>query len=38
LLGEYTAPLVEAGQLVDCAIRGEVEVVKLSAGPFQWAN
>jgi hypothetical protein len=36
LLGNYTAPLVEIGQVVQCALRGEVEVVKLSAGPNQW--
>jgi hypothetical protein len=36
LLGTYSAPLVEIGQIVKCAVRGEVEVVKLSAGPIKW--
>jgi NUMOD3 motif len=36
LLGEYSAPLVEIGQHVQCAIRGEVEVVGMSAGPIAW--
>jgi hypothetical protein len=36
LLGSYSPPLVEFGDFVECSIRGEVEVVKLSAGPIQW--
>jgi hypothetical protein len=33
LLGSYAAPAVRLGQLVECAVRGEVEVVGVSAGP-----
>jgi hypothetical protein len=36
LLFSYSTPSVEVGQFVQCTIRGEVEVVKLSAGSIQW--
>jgi hypothetical protein len=34
--GPYSAPPVRPGQLVQCDIRGEVEVVGMSAGPIPW--
>jgi hypothetical protein len=36
LFGPYSAPPVRPGHLVQCAIRGEVEVVGMSAGPITW--
>ena len=36
LLGTYTTPLYRRGDLVVCALHGEVEVVGLSAGPIPW--
>jgi hypothetical protein len=34
--GPYSAPLVEIGQFVDCALRGEVEVTGMLAAPIPW--
>jgi hypothetical protein len=36
LLGNYATPAFQIGQRVECALRGEVEVVGLSAGPIPW--
>jgi hypothetical protein len=34
LPGSYTTPLFRLGDLVVCALRGEVEIVGLSASPI----
>jgi hypothetical protein len=36
LLGTYTTPAFRIGQRVACALRGEVEIVGLSAGLIPW--
>jgi hypothetical protein len=36
LLGTYRTPRCRIGQVVRCAIRGEVEIVGLSDAPIPW--
>jgi hypothetical protein len=36
LLGKYRTPRFKYGQKVICEARGEVTIVKLSAGPIPW--
>jgi hypothetical protein len=36
LFGPYEPPAVRLGQIVHCAIRGDLEVVGMSAGPIPW--
>ena len=36
LLGSYATPAIRIDQRVVCALRGEVEIVGLSAGPIPW--
>ena len=36
LFGPYNPPAVRLGQIVHCTIRGDLEVVGISAGPIPW--
>ena len=36
LLGEYQTPVFQVGNVVECAVRGSVKIVGVTAGPIPW--